>query len=465
MSLEEKNVGNPLGTAPVGGLIRKFSIPAIISMLVSSLYNIVDQIFIGWGVGTLGNAATNIAFPITIICTATALLLGIGGASNYNLHSGAGKDEEASWFAANALSMLVICGTVIAAIILIFLDPLLVVFGVTDKILPFARDYTGITAWGIPFLILTTGGNHLIRADRSPKFSMTCMLTGAIINTILDPICIFVFHWGIKGAAAATVAGQVVSGLMVIYYFSKKRNMELRREMLAPKGSCIAPILSLGMASCVNQIAMAIVQIALNNSLKHYGANSVYGSEIPIACAGIISKVNMIFMAICIGTAQGCQPIWGFNYGAQKFERVRETYKIAFKILLGVGIFFFLMFQLFPRQIVSIFGTGTEEYFLFAERYLRIYMFMTFINGLHPLSSQFFTAIGKAKLGAIVSMTRQILFLLPLILIFPIFFGIDGIMYAAPIADFVAIIISLFFAWRELQIMKGQIQEREHASA
>ena len=432
----------------------RFAVPAIISMLVSSLYNIVDQIFIGQGVGMLGNAATNIAFPVSIICTATALLLGIGSASNYNLEAGAGRNERAAEIAGNGLAMLVICGVVIGAVVLIFLNPLLHLFGVTKEILPYAQDYTGITAIGIPFLILTTGGNHLIRADRSPTYSMTCMLTGAILNTILDPLFIFVCHWGIKGAAAATVIGQVVSGLMVIYYFSKKRKMELKRSMFLPKAGYLKMIVSLGMASCINQIAMAIVQITMNNTLRYYGAQSMYGSEIPLACVGVISKVNMVFMAIAIGIAQGCQPIWGFNYGAHNYERVREAYKKAFAICIVLGVVFFGCFQLFPRQIVSIFGSGSEAYFHFAKRYFRIFMFVTFLNGIQPMSSAFFTSIGKSKLGIVVSLTRQIIFLLPLILIFPLFMGIDGVMYAGPIADGAAALVAIIFAEREMKALQ-----------
>ena len=442
---------NPLGTAPVGILIAKFAIPAIISMLVSALYNIVDQIFIGQGVGMLGNAATNIAFPISIICTATALLLGIGSASNFNLKSGAGESEEASKIVGTGLAMLVICGVIIAVVVLFFLDPLLQLFGVTPDVLPYAQDYTGITAFGIPFLILTTGGNHLIRADRSPTYSMACMLTGAIINTILDPLFIFGFHWGIKGAAWATIIGQIISGILVIVYFLRFRKLELNWSMLRPKGKYLRAIVSLGMASCINQIAMAIVQIVMNNTLRYYGAESMYGTDIPLACVGVISKVNMVFMAICIGISQGCQPIWGFNYGAGQYDRVKQTYKKAFQISLTIGIIFFLCFQLFPRQLVSIFGTGSEEYFRFAERYFRIFMFMTFINGIQPMSSGFFTSIGKAKLGIVVSLTRQIIFLLPLILIFPLFMGIDGVMYAGPIADGAAAIVAIGYSVRELK--------------
>ena len=445
---------NPLATERTGKLIAKFAIPAIISMLVSSLYNIVDQIFIGQGVGMLGNAATNIAFPVSIICTATALLLGIGSASNYNLSAGAGDPKKAACIAGTGLAMLGICGVMIAVVVLIFLNPLLHLFGVTPEILPYAQDYTGITAWGIPFLILTTGGNHLIRADRSPTYSMVCMLTGAIINTILDPLFIFGMHWGIQGAAWATVIGQVVSGIMVIVYFIHFRKMELTVSMLRPRMEYLRAIVALGMASCVNQIAMAAVQITMNNTLRHYGAESVYGSDIPLACVGVISKVNMVFMAICIGIAQGCQPIWGFNYGAQKYDRVREAYKKAFQVSIVVGIAFFVCFQFFPRQIVSIFGSGSEEYFHFAERYFRIFMMMTFVNGIQPMCSSFFTSIGKARLGIIVSLTRQVLFLLPLIVLFPIFMGIDGVMYAGPIADGAAAMVAIGFAVRELKEMR-----------
>ena len=455
--MEETNISqeqNPLGTAPVGGLIGKFAIPAIISMLVSALYNIVDQIFIGQGVGMLGNAATNVAFPVTTIATALALLLGIGGASNYNLEMGAGREKKASSIAGTALSTLVITGVILAVAVLLFLRPLLSLFGATTDVMPYAVDYLGITAVGLPFYALSIGGNHIVRADRSPTYSMTCVLTGAIVNTILDPLFIFGFGWGIKGAAWATVIGQVVSGILVIIYFGKFRKMYLEMSMLKPSSECLKAIISLGMASCINQIAMAIVQIVLNNILRYYGGLSVYGSDIPIACVGVISKVNQVFMAICIGISQGCQPIWGFNYGAKKYDRVRLAYRYSVIACTAIATVFFLCFQLFPHQIVSIFGTGSDLYFQFAERYLKIFMFMTFANGIQPMSSGFFTSIGKAKLGIVMSLTRQVLFLLPLIIIFSLILGIDGVMYAGPIADAAAFVLAILFARRELVAMK-----------
>ena len=455
--MEETNISqeqNPLGTAPVGGLIGKFAIPAIISMLVSALYNIVDQIFIGQGVGMLGNAATNVAFPVTTIATALALLLGIGGASNYNLEMGAGREKKPSSIAGTALSTLVITGAILAVAVLLFLRPLLSLFGATTDVMPYAVDYLGITAVGLPFYALSIGGNHIVRADRSPTYSMTCVLTGAIINTILDPLFIFGFGWGIKGAAWATVIGQVVSGILVVIYFGKFRKMYLELSMLKPSSECLKAIISLGMASCINQIAMAIVQIVLNNILRYYGGLSVYGSDIPIACVGVISKVNQVFMAICIGISQGCQPIWGFNYGAKKYDRVRLAYRYSMIACTAIATVFFLCFQLFPHQIVSIFGTGSDLYFQFAERYLKIFMFMTFANGIQPMSSGFFTSIGKAKLGIVMSLTRQVLFLLPLIVVFSLIMGIDGVMYAGPIADAAALSLAILFARRELVAMK-----------
>ena len=455
--MEETNISqeqNPLGTAPVGGLIGKFAIPAIISMLVSALYNIVDQIFIGQGVGMLGNAATNVSFPVTTIATALALLLGIGGASNYNLEMGAGREKKASSIAGTALSTLVITGVILAVAVFLFLRPLLSLFGATTDVMPYAVDYLGITAVGLPVYALSIGGNHIVRADRSPTYSMTCVLTGAIINTILDPLFIFGFGWGIKGAAWATVIGQVVSGILVIIYFGKFRKMYLEMSMLKPSSECLKAIISLGMASCINQIAMAIVQIVLNNILRYYGGLSVYGSDIPIACVGVISKVNQVFMAICIGISQGCQPIWGFNYGAKKYDRVRLAYRYSVIACTAIATVFFLCFQLFPHQIVSIFGTGSDLYFQFAERYLKIFMFMTFANGIQPMSSGFFTSIGKAKLGIVMSLTRQVLFLLPLIVVFSLIMGIDGVMYAGPIADAAALSLAILFARRELVAMK-----------
>lgn len=442
---------NPLGVRPIGALLLQFSIPSIISFLVSALYNIVDQIFIGQGVGLAGNAATNIAFPFVTIYTALALLLGVGGASNFNLRLGEGKPKEAALIVGSDLSAIAISGVVLAAVVIIFLKPLLLLFGATDELLDYAVSYTQITTLGIPLVVFSTASSQLIRADGSPTYSMACQIAGALLNTVLDYLFVFPLDLGMKGAALATVLGQLLAAALAFRYFFHFKTVPLTRAELRPRWACICSIAALGMAASFNQLAMTAVQITMNNTLKHYGALSSYGSEIPLACVGVITKVNTILLGIVIGTAQGCQPIIGFNYGAKNYERVKQTYQMGAKIVTAVSVIAFLMFQCFPRQIVSIFGSGSEAYFHFAERYFRIFLFTTFLNGLQPLTANFFTSIGKAKMGIFMSMTRQIIFLLPLVVIFPAIWGIDGIMYAGPIADIVACLLAIFLVTREMR--------------
>ena len=445
---------NPLAFESTGRLIAKYSVPSVIAMLVSSLYNIVDQIFIGQGVGMLGNAATNVAFPFVNVCIALSLLIGIGGASNFNLNMGRGKNEKAKSFAGTSISLLILSGLALSIFSLLFLKPILIAFGSTKQVFPYALTYTRITALGFPFLIATNGFCNLIRSDGSPRYSMVVMVTGAVINTCLDPLFIFGFHWGIAGGAAATVIGQAVSCVMAAAYLTRFRTMKLTKDCLKINADNLKAIVSIGIASFFNQIAMMAVQIALNNTLAYYGALSSYGSDIPLACAGVIIKVNAFVMAFAIGIAQGCQPILGFNYGAQLYGRVRDTLKKEIITVTAIFSAAFICFQLIPRQIVSIFGEGSAAYFHFAERYFRIYLFMVFINGLQPIVSNFFSSIGKAWKGIFLSLTRQILFLLPLILLLPIFLGIDGVMYAGPIADGIAAVTAFFLGRHEFIQMR-----------
>ncbi len=445
---------NPLGTKPVGKLLWQFAVPSIIAMLVSSLYNMVDQFFIGRSVGMLGNAATNVAFPLTITCTAVALLCGVGGAANFNLCMGAEKEDRAEKFVGTAIMMMVVIGIVLCVVVRIFLEPMMYAFGATDEILNYSLIYTGITSLGFPFLILSTGGSNLIRADGSPKFSMACTLVGAAINTVLDPLFIFGFDMGMAGAAWATIIGQFVSAILVIGYLTRFKTVKLTRKSLSLRPEFCIAVLSLGMAPFFNQVAMMVVQIVMNNVLTYYGGQSVYGSEIPLACAGIIAKVNMLYFSIVIGISQGLQPIISYNYGAGNYKRVRETYKKAITAAFIISLAAFAAFQLLPRQIISIFGSGSEEYFKFAEQYFRIFLFFTFLNELQPITANFFTSIGKATRGVFLSLTRQIIFLLPLILILPMFMGIDGVMYSAPIADFIAAVLAAVFIVVEFRHMK-----------
>lgn len=445
---------NPLGTAPVQKLMFKFAIPSIVAMLVGALYNIVDQLFIGQTVGTLGNAATNIAFPLSTSCIALALLFGIGGASCFNLALGRGEKEKAIHFVGNALVMLFICGTVLCIVAQLFLTPMLLAFGAPLDVLPYAESYVRITSLGFPFLLLTTGGGHLMRADGSPKMTMISNLSGAVINTVLDAVFVLGFDWGMEGAAYATIIGQIFSAGLVMNYMRKFKTAPLQREHFKVEWQYIGQIMSIGMASFFNQLAIMIVQIVLNNSLKHYGALSAYGESIPLACAGIVMKVSQVFFSIVIGIGQGTQPIESFNYGAKNYGRVREAYKMACIAGGSVSAISFLLFQLFPRQILAAFGEGTDSYFEFGEKYFRVFLLFTCLNFLQPITSTFFTSIGKAIKGVFLSLTRQILFLLPLLLFLPILMGIDGILYAGPISDAVAAVIAVGMVWFEFKAMK-----------
>lgn len=448
---------NPLGNAAISQLLVKFAVPCILGMVVTATYNIVDQIFIGQSVGMYGNAATNVAFPLSITCTSISLLFGIGGAANFNLSQGRNEPEKARLFVGNALFLMVLSGILLSVLTLTFLEPLMNLFGATAQVLPYAKTYVGVTALGFPFLILTIAGGHLIRGDGSPTYSMVCNVVGAIINTVLDPIFLFGLKTGIVGAAWATVIGQVVSGLMVVFYLTRFRAVKLGFDAFRPRAFFCGQIAALGIAPFFNQIAMMVVQIVLNNSLTYYGALSLYGGDIPLACAGIVSKVNMLFFSVIIGMAQGLQPIIGFNYGAKKFHRVKEAYLKMAVAATAVSLVSFVVFQLFPRQIISLFGEGSPAYNLFAERFFRIFLFSVFLVGVQPITSNFFTAIGKPMQGVFLSLTRQIIFLLPLLVLLPMAFGIDGIMFSAPIADALSGITAILMATRELKRMARRL--------
>ena len=445
---------NPLGYKSIPGLLRSFAIPSIIATLVSSLYNIVDQVFIGQGVGYLGNAATNVSYPLTTICLALSLLIGIGSASRFSLSLGAGEKNEAARVVGNGICMMVLFGIVYAVIIEIFLYPMLNAFGATAENLPYAVTYSRIIAIGMPFQIVTTSMSNLIRADGSPKYSMTCMLIGAILNTILDPIFIFIFDLGVAGAAWATIIGQFFSFIAAAMYIRKFKSIRLKREHIRLHVKDCLNTASLGMSNSLNQVAITLVQIVMNNSLTYYGAMTVYGKDIPLAACGIVMKTNAILLAFFIGISQGSQPIVGFNYGAKQYPRVRKTYKLAIACSFVISTIGFILFQFFPYQIISLFGQGNDLYYEFAIHFMRTFLFMVIVNGVQLISSNFFSAIGKPVKGLLLSMTRQVFFLIPLILILPLFFGINGVLYAGPVADGVAFVVSVVLISLEMKKMR-----------
>ena len=447
---------NPMGYKPIPKLLFSLAIPAMIANLVNALYNVVDQIFIGQGVGFLGNAATNIAFPLTTISLAIGLLVGLGSAATFSLELGKGNPEKSRQAVGTAATTLLISGILIAAIVLIFLKPIMLAFGATPEILDYAMTYSGITALGLPFLFISTGTNPLVRADGHSTYSMVAIITGAILNMILDYVFIFPMNMGIQGAAIATVISQIVSAVILIAYLPKFEFVKIKLKDFIPNPKILLRILELGFSVFIFQISNVIIQIVSNNMFNIFGAASIYGSNIPIAVSGIVLKLNVIFTTVIIGLVQGGQPIMGYCYGAKKYKRVKDTYKLILKVSVVISVAFWIVFQAFPAQIIQIYGNAGTLYIDFAVQFMHIFLFFVFINGAQITASTFFQAIGMAKKGALLSLTKQIIYLLPLIVILPQFFGLFGIIYATPVADLLSFITAMVLVYLEFRKMPDE---------
>lgn len=451
-----ENEGNILGSEKIGKLIRKFSIPCIISMLVNSLYNIVDQIFIGWGVGYLGNGATNVVFPLTMICLAFALMLGDGTSAFLSLKLGEKKKEEATRGVANGILLAVIMAVIFCTITLAFLPQLLNVFGCTDALREFALSYGGIIAIGLPFMMIGTTLNSIIRADGSPKYAMTSMISGAILNIILDPIFIFVFNMGVEGAAIATIISQILTFTINIMYIKKFKSITIKKHDFKFNLRICGKVSSLGISSFITQMSFVVVMAFENNLLAKYGAISKFGSEIPITVFGIVMKISQILNSIIIGIAVGAQPIIGYNYGARKYDRVKKTLKIVLGLSTIISTIAFILFQTIPDKLISIFGSGDELYMEFACIAFRTYLMLCICNGIQIPSGIFFQAIGKSIKSAALSLSRQIIFLIPSMLVFGTLFGIKGVLYSGPFADGLAFVIALALLALEVRLLNNK---------
>ena len=439
------------GTKSIPKLLISLAVPAIIANLVNALYNIVDQIFIGQKIGFLGNAATNVAFPLTTICLAIGLMMGVGAATNFNLELRRKRPKRAKSVAGTAVTMLLLGGIILCILINIFLKPMLTAFGATNQIFDYAIEYTRITSLGIPFLLFAIGANPLVRADGNAFYSMLAIVVGSLVNTILDPLFMFGFDMGMDGAAWATVIGQFVSAIMLALYFFRFKSVKFELRDFKIRIREIGILFALGTSPFIFQCSALVIQIVTNNLLKIYGAKSIYGSEIPIAVAGIVMKINVIFIAIVLGLTQGAQPIAGYNYGARKYTRVCEILNLTLKAAFVISIVAFAIFQIFPVQIISVFGSGSELYFKYGTKYMRVFLFFIFLNGIQGAITLFLTSIGRAFQGAVLSLVRQIISLLPLLIILPYFMGVDGIMFAFPIADLVAFIVSVVILKKEMK--------------
>ena len=446
-----KTKENILGNEKIGKLIRKFSIPCIISLLVNSLYNIVDQIFIGWGVGYLGNGATNVVFPITMVCLAFALMFGDGTSAYLSLKLGEKKEKDAAKGVVNGVIISAIIAIILCFITLIFLQQLLNLFGCTDNLRKYALNYGKIIAIGIPFMIIGTTLNSIIRADGSPRYAMTSMVIGAVLNIILDPIFIFLFNMGVEGAAIATILSQFITFLLNILYTRKFKSIVLNKDVIKFKIYIIGKVTALGISSFITQMSFVFVVAIENNLLVKYGINSKFGSDIPITVLGIVMKISQILNSIILGIAVGAQPIFGYNYGARQYDRV----KVALKIILSLGIVIstiaFILFQTIPDKLIDIFGSGDDLYIEFACLTFRTYLLLCICNGIQIPSGIFFQAIGKSSKSAILSLSRQIVFLIPAMIFFSSKFGIIGVLYSGPFADGLAFVLSVVLIIYEIR--------------
>ena len=452
---------NPLGVRPVKRLLFSFSIPAIISCLVNSVYNIVDQIFIGQGVGYLGNAATTIAFPLMTIIMAFATLIGSGGSAYAALRLGEGRKREALLTLNNLLVIAIGLGILLAATGLIFLKPILTLFGATETTMPYAIDYTSIVLMGVPFSVISIALSNIARTDGHPRMSMYGILIGAALNTVLDPIYIFILDWGVKGAAIATITAQFVSTVVLCYYFLRKGNMRFTRRYMKPVGRVWYKIFSLGISSGITSLVACIMQVVMNNSLVYYGNQTEITGDVALSAMGIVMKIAMILASVCIGFGIGAQPILGFNLGAKKYARVRHTYLLAVSIATGSILIGWAVCQLAPHLVLSLFGKENQTFTDFAVRCLRIYLGGIFCAGFQIVSTNYFQATGQPLKASLLSMLRQLILLIPLLLILPLFFGLNGLLYAGPCADIGSAVIVALFILPEMRKLNRRIAESQ----
>ena len=440
-----------LGEAKISKLLFKFSVPCVMGLLISALYNIVDQIFIGNSeLGYLGNAATGVSFPVICIANAFAWCVGDGAASYLSICAGRKDTDSAHKCVGTGITATLIISIVLMIICQIFAAPLMKLFGASEQTMEMAVQYFRIVAAFFPFYLLLNVMNSMIRADGSPAYAMSAMLLGAITNIILDPVFIFGLKWGIAGAAWATAIGQVASFVMCAIYFFKPKSFVLTKRSFIPDKAILRKTISMGAATFVTQISIVVMSLVCNMTLFHYGELSKYGPDIPISVFSIQTKVYTVVCNIVTGIVLGGQPIFGYNYGARKMDRVRKTYKIVLSATLIVGIVSTLIFQICPEVVIGIFGKGDVLYQEFAIKTFRIYLSLMTITCLVKMTAVFFQSIGKSFHAVVASLIRDIVCFVPMAIVLPSILeaktaglGIDGILYAAPIADLVALVVIL----------------------
>ncbi len=439
----EENSSLRLGVEPIKSLLLEFSIPAIVGMLVNALYNIVDRMFIGRGVGQLAIGGVFVGLPLGTIVMAFGMLIGIGGNTLVSIRLGENKKDEADKILTASFVLLLIVGIILSIVGFVFLEPLLIMFGATEANLPFAVDYMKVIIYGVVFQIIGFGMNNFIRSEGNPKIAMKTMLIGAIINTICDPIFIFVFKMGVKGAALATVISQFVSAFWVMYYFLKGDSLlKIRKKYLSLSLVTIKEIFSMGFSSFSMQLASSLVMVLFNKSLNSYGG------DMAISSMSVIQSVSMVILMPVFGINQGAQPLMGYNFGAKLYDRVLKTFKYAAIAASAITFTGFFLVQFFPIQIFKIFLNEPESMKMITEigvPGIRIYLAAIGIVGVQVIGSNYFQATGKPTKAMVLSLSRQVLILIPMILILPRLFnlGLTGIWLAAPISDIIATILTV----------------------
>ncbi len=449
----EKHGTNYLAEERLGTLMKQYALPCIISLLVGALYNIVDQIFIANAsyLGSYGNAANTVVFPLTVIALAVSVMIGDGCCAFVSICRGSNKDTQAQKSVGNAVVMSIICGILLTVIYFIFNEQIITLFGgtVNEETFRLSKEYFLLITAGLPFYMFGQAMNPVIRADGSPKFAMISTLSGAVINIILDPILIFPMHMGMKGAAIATVIGQIVTALLAAGYLFRTKTVHLTRSAFVPNRSVIVKTLSLGICSFLSQISLVAAMAAINNMIRKYGAaDEIFGqpefSQIPMAVVGIVMKFFQIIISIVVGMAAGCIPIVGFNIGAGQRERVKKLFGMLLLSEGIVGTAALVIAEFFPRQLIGIFGAANESayYTDFAVKAFRIYLCMIVFACINKAAFIFLQAMGKAAASTMLSMVREILFGVGFALLLPVFFGLDGILYSMPLSDILTAILS-----------------------
>lgn len=444
---------NYLGTEKVRKLLRQFAIPCIFSLLISCLYNIVDQIFVGNGIGYLGNAATGVIFPITVVGWGLSLFFGDGAAAALSVSLGRKETRHIHKSVGNSILCSFLAGLIIMVIGYLGGDHLLRLIGATDANLTLARDYGFVIYAMIPFALVQNTLASIIRADGSPRYAMGAMLAGAVINIIGDPLAIFVLDMGMKGAAYATILGQFVSFLICVGYLTKSKTFRLSRDSFRLDFIKLKHVMALGTSSLLTQLSIVVITVINNILLVRYGAGSLYGSDIPLAAFVVIMKLFQIVLNIGIGIAAGAQPIVGYNYGAQRYDRVRELLKLMIRWTAIICLICTVLFEAVPQMFIRMFGSDGELYTQFATQCLRIYLSLIMFTCVQKVCAIFLQSIGHAKMAAPLSILRDAL-LIVFSLLLPLKLGVTGIFWAAPAADIIAILITVFVIiqlWKRLK--------------